>query len=98
MSAAEDVRTVRLLASLRSFAGTRAITVTTGPDPTVRDLFAALRREHPALAERVLSEAGQLNPGMQLVVNGRHIDFLDGLDTALTSEADLVLIPPTAGG
>ena len=36
MPAAEDVRTVRLLASLRSFAGTRAITVTTGPDPTVR--------------------------------------------------------------
>ncbi len=95
---AGHTRTVRLLASLRSFAGTKALTVTTGPDPTVRDLFAALQREHPALAGRVLTGDGGLQPGMQMVVNGRHIDFLDGLDTALPGDADVVLIPPTAGG
>ena len=97
-AAAEHVRTVRLLASLRSFAGTTAITLTTGPEATVRDLFEALRREHPALAARVLTDAGQLQPGVQMVVNGRHIDFLDGLDTAIARDADVVLIPPTAGG
>ena len=98
MSAAAHTRTVRLLASLRSFAKTKSLTVTTGPDATVREVFAALQREHPALAGRVLTDAGHLQPGMQMVVNGRHIDFLDGLDTAIPGDADVVIIPPTAGG
>lgn len=95
---ATNVTTVRLLASLRPVVGSNALDVPTGPDATVRDLLRVLADDYPALAARILTTEHELAPGIQLVINGRHIDFLQGLDTPLQATDDVVLVPPLAGG
>lgn len=90
--------TVRLLASLRTLARAKSISVTLASGASANDLLAAIRREHPGLAEHVLDAQGELRPGVLLLVNGRHTDLLAGLDTPLNDTDDVLLMPPIAGG
>jgi len=89
---------VRLLAGLRAKAKTKSISVQVSPSPCARDLLAALRQQHPALADYIVGVDGQLLPGVLLLVNGRHTALMQGLDTPLVDADDIVLMPPIAGG
>ncbi len=90
--------TVRLSASLRAAAGAKEVSVPCAPDTTVRALLHAIGAANPALAERLLDSQQDLNKGVQVLVNGRHIDFLNGLETPLQPTDSVMLIPPVAGG
>ncbi|MEP0761968.1 MAG: MoaD/ThiS family protein [Chloroflexota bacterium] len=90
--------TVRLSASLRAAAGAKEVTVPCALDTTVRVLLHALGAANPALAERLLDSQQDLNRGVQVLVNGRHIDFLSGLDTPIQPTDSVMLIPPVGGG
>jgi molybdopterin synthase sulfur carrier subunit len=90
--------TVKLSASLRAAAGVKEVPVPWTPQMNVRDLLLALGARSPALAERLLDADQGLNKGMQVLVNGRHIDFLSGLDTPISATDSVMLIPPVGGG
>lgn len=91
-------KTIRLSAQLRRVAGAKQVEVAVQPSATVRDLFQAVLRAHHALGDHILEDSGDLKPGIQLLVDGRHIDFLQGMDTPVYAARDLFLIPPIAGG
>lgn len=90
--------TVKLSASLRAAAGVKEVRVPWAPAMTVRDLLHILSAGNPALAERLLDAGQELNKGLQVLVNGRHIDFLSGLDTPVAETDHVMLIPPVGGG
>ncbi|GAB4418778.1 MAG: hypothetical protein KatS3mg051_0229 [Anaerolineae bacterium] len=90
--------TVKLSASLRAAAGVKEIHVPWVPAMNVRDLLHTLSAGNPALADRLLDSDQGLNKGMQVLVNGRHIDFLSGLDTPVQATDSVMLIPPVGGG
>jgi len=94
----EQMVTVRLSASLRAAAGTKEVTVPCAPGTTVRALLHAISAANPALAERLLDTQQDLNKGVQVLINGRHIDFLGGLDTPIQVTDSVMLIPPVGGG
>jgi molybdopterin synthase sulfur carrier subunit len=43
-------------------------------------------------------EGTNLKPGIKIIINGRDIDYLNGLDTQLKDGDVIVIIPPIAGG
>lgn len=90
--------TVKLSASLRAAAGIKEVHVPWTPQMNVRDLLLALGARSPALAERLLDHDQALSKGIQVLVNGRHIDFLSGLDTPIGATDSVMLIPPVGGG
>lgn len=90
--------TVKLSASLRAAAGLKEAHLPWTPAMTVRDLLYALGALNPALAERLLDHDQGLSKGVQVLVNGRHIDFLSGLDTPISAADKVMLIPPVGGG
>lgn len=94
----EIVKTIRLSATLRTVAGAKEIQVRVEPSATVRDLLQTLWEDNPALAAHALNVEGGLNDGIQLIVGGRHIEFLQGLDTPIGSQDSFLMIPPLAGG
>ncbi|OPY86637.1 MAG: Sulfur carrier protein CysO [Syntrophaceae bacterium PtaU1.Bin231] len=89
--------TVRAFADFREILGCRKeVAVSAGS--TVGTLLEMLARTHPGLEGGLFGPAGQLQPLVNALVNGRNIQFLDGLDTPLT-EGDVVsLFSPVAGG
>jgi molybdopterin synthase sulfur carrier subunit len=91
-------KTVRLSAQLRQLAGGKEAIVDVPPGATVADLLQALNQAYPPLGARILDENGRLHAGIQLLIDGRHIDFLQGLDSPVEQARDLMLIPPVLGG
>jgi MoaD family protein len=95
---AETLKTVRLLATLRSIAGAKDVTVPVAPEATARDLLRAIHQAYPMLGAYLLAPDGGLNPGIQFLVGGQHIEWQQGLDTPVANADDLLLIPPISGG
>jgi len=94
----DTIKAIRLSATLRTLAGAKSIEVPLPPGATVRDLLVHLIDAYPLLADRVIGPDGGLSEGIQLIISGRHIDFLQGLDTPIGAQDDVLMIPPLSGG
>ena len=65
---------------------------------TVRDLIESIHGVNPVLGEKILAADGRLTGAVQILVHGRNISWLQGLDTPISEDDVVVLLPPSAGG
>lgn len=88
---------VKFFATYRQITGCRTCEV---PAPAnVLTLMHDLAQRWPAFRSLVLNEDGTgLGDGVIVLVNGRHIEHLDGADTALTEQDYVAVTPLVAGG
>jgi molybdopterin synthase sulfur carrier subunit len=89
---------VRLFGTLRLFAGAKAIEVDEEPGETVRSLLGKVTTQCPALSEKVFDEEGSLRNSVHVLVNGRSIRYLDGLDGPIEGSDRVALFPAVGGG
>jgi molybdopterin converting factor small subunit len=89
---------LRLIGGLRTAAGGKVVTVHSGTDNSVRGLLGAIQRDHPTLAAHLFDDDGQFFSDMLLLVNSQPIYALNGLDTLLNENDDVMMIPPLSGG
>ncbi|MEV0797438.1 ubiquitin-like small modifier protein 1 [Kribbella sp. NPDC050281] len=90
---------VRLPTVLRPFAdGAERVEIEAGGQPTVASVFAALEAQHPALRRRLTDEQGAIRRHVNVYLGNDNIRDLDGLDTKLPAEAELLILPSVAGG
>lgn len=87
---------VQLFATLRDVTGTSRVTVEAS---TVREVLSLLLGTYgEELRRRLLTGEGELQDMVAVLVNGRNVRFLQGLDTPLRAGDTVALIPPVAGG
>ncbi|HIE15218.1 TPA: MoaD family protein [Candidatus Bathyarchaeota archaeon] len=69
-------------------------------DMTVGDLLNELIKKYGDAFKRQIfnPETGKLQSYVRILLNGRDIDFLNGLETRLNNGDVLALFPPIAGG
>ena len=84
------VTTVRLFANLRRIAGGKTLEVPLEDGATVRDLIEAIRQISPEIADQLLDTDRQLPGAVHVVIDGRHASLLDGLDTVISPDAEVV--------
>jgi molybdopterin synthase sulfur carrier subunit len=89
---------VRVFATLRPLVGAKEVDVEVGAGDTVRDVLEKLTAAYPPLGERVLDEAGDVQGSVHVLVNGRSISFLDGLETVVRDGDRFALFPAIGGG
>ena len=88
--------TVRLPSVLRAHAGgERAIDV---DGSTVGAAVQSLVGRHPALAEQLLTQDGELHRFVNVYLNGRDVRYLAGLETPVEARDEIRLLPAIAGG
>lgn len=81
---------------LRSYTGGRAeVTVNGG---TVASALSSLIEQYPALKPHLFNEQGELRPFVNLFLGEHNVKDLQGLDTPLSEDDRLILIPSIAGG
>ncbi|SEO25092.1 molybdopterin synthase sulfur carrier subunit [Halogranum amylolyticum] len=88
----------KLFADLAELAGDRHVSVAVDDDATVGDALDSLLAAHPALADRVLDDDGDLRDHINVLRNGENVFSEDGLATTLETGDELALFPPVSGG
>lgn len=91
-------KTIKLFATLRDLTGAKQIEVPFQDGETVRELLQSIYHTHPILAEKMLDEDGELTGLVHVLVDGRNVEWLGGLDTPIRESDTLIFLPPAAGG
>jgi len=89
---------VRAYVTLRDVLGKSRFEWTPPDGATVRDVLDRLVAECPAFGEKLWDADGKLTGYVQVFVNGRAVQYLDGLATTVTDCDTISLFPPVAGG
>jgi molybdopterin synthase sulfur carrier subunit len=91
--------TVRFIGSLRASAKKSKLSIEFGKTVSLREIIKRIVEEQPKL-KRALIDPEVDDPRMNslMLVNGKEISVLDGLDTKLKDGDELILIPVVHGG
>jgi MoaD family protein len=89
---------IKLFAGLRTAAGAKSVKIT-GPDRLfVGDMLKILTENHPNLKALVWSEDGKFSGSVLVLINGKDIRHLSGLDTQVSPGDKIDIFPPVSGG
>ncbi|MDP6606864.1 MAG: MoaD/ThiS family protein [Dehalococcoidia bacterium] len=88
---------VRLYATLRPIVGGRSVKVLDRCE-TIGDVLAELSAGYPELAPHLVGDDGAVRQYVAVMVNGRDIRHLGGLDTPVDADSGIDIFPPVAGG
>jgi len=93
---------IRAYATLRDLLGTSKLDLpldaSAGAAITAGQVLQRLAAEYPALAGKLWADDGHLTGYVTVLLNGRSIEYLRGLDTPLADDDTLSLFPPVGGG
>lgn len=89
---------VKFFATLRPVVGAKEAEVEVEAGDTVRNVLEKLIAAYPGLGERILDDDANLRSSINVLVNGRSVRFLDGLNTIIRDGDRLALFPPIGGG
>lgn len=91
-------KTVKLFATLRDLTGKKTITVPFEEGQTVRKLIEDISQLEPTLHTEIIDKNGEMTGLVHILVHGRNIEWLEGLDTPIKKSDQITLLPPSAGG
>ncbi|AGK62154.1 MoaD family protein, archaeal [Archaeoglobus sulfaticallidus PM70-1] len=85
---------VKLFANFREAANTKEVEVEA---KTIKELLQTLTTKFEKL-KPLIYEGDRLRDYVHIMVNGRHIRSLNGIDTELKEEDVVAIFPPVSGG
>ena len=88
---------VKFFAYLRDYTGCSETDVPVVP--TIGDLARMLGEKYgPKLRDKLLTADGELGPDLIMMINGRHVVHMGGIQAALTEDDLVQIFPKVAGG
>ena len=91
--------TVKFVGALRHASGAGELALDCTDDVSIRELISEITKELPALKRSLIDQ--QLEdprPNVLILVNGKEISVLNGLETNLQNGDEVVLVPVVHGG
>ena len=89
--------TCALFGPLRDAVETKEIPLKLDGPLSVDQVLEELRDVHPELDEHIFDDDGNIR-SVNITLDGRNIQQLDGLETSVTSESIIRIAPPVTGG
>ena len=65
---------------------------------SVKSLIENINEAYPGFSEQILEEDGELRRFVNIYLNDEDIRYLDGLNTELTDDDTVSILPALAGG
>ena len=91
--------TVKFVGALRHFSGTNKLALNCKPCPSMKELVNEVTKELPQLKRSLIDQQfDDQRPNALMLVNGREISVLNGLETQLQDGDEVVLVPFVHGG
>jgi len=89
---------IRVYATLRDLMGGAIYDMPVSPGATVGSVLEQLIERCPALGAKLWDANGRLTGYVTILLNGRSVAYLDGLESPVTDADTLALFPPVGGG
>jgi len=89
---------VRLFGPFREAVEQTPLHVDTSDPLTVESLLRRLSDDYPGLTGQLFTRTDDLQPSLNITVDGRNVSHLDGTDTRLEGRTVVRLAPPVKGG
>ena len=89
---------VKFLATIRAITCESSIEHLCTHHDTAGTVMQMLVEKYKKKFEQVIMDKTNLKSSIKMIINGRDIDYLNGLDTQLRGGDVIVIIPPIAGG
>lgn len=91
---------VRVFATFRDLLGLKELELEVGPEENLKliDLLERLFQKFGEKFRNKMLENGNIKPQVNIMINGRNIKFLDGLNSSLKDGDIVAIFPPVAGG
>lgn len=89
---------IRVYATLRDVVGGQSIHLDAASKITVGQMLEKLFARYPALRSRLLDEEGKLQEAIHILINGRDMRYVEGLETAISPQDMVRIFPPVGGG
>lgn len=88
---------VKFFANFREIAGRKTVLL---PANTVKELLSKIKNEYEYLGKEIFSNPAkeELNDFVNIMVNGRRIETVEGTETELEEGDTVAIFPPVAGG
>ena len=64
----------------------------------IREVIDALENDFPGVKERICEEDGSIRRFVKVYVNGEDVRFLSELDTLISENDEISIVPAVAGG
>ena len=91
--------TVKLVGALRHISGKNELSVSHEQATTLLDLIKTISKEAPDLKPHLISQQpGDSKANALIIVNGKEISVLNGLQTQLNDGDEIVFVPVVHGG
>lgn len=91
--------TVKFVGSLRNLAGKSRITLNLDTEKTLREVIGIVVGKFPETKRGLIDpELGDPRPNALIIVNGKEISVLNGLETVLKDGDEVVFVPVSHGG
>lgn len=91
--------TIRLVGSLRSAVGRSKITLKLNGEKRLHEIINIIVKEfHETKRVLVDPELGDPRPNTLIIINGKEISVLNGLETVVKDGDEVILVPVSHGG
>jgi molybdopterin synthase sulfur carrier subunit len=90
--------TLKFIGSLRQISGKTQLTVDFQDGMSLKDLITEISREMPQLDKALSDQLNDSRSNALVLINGREISVLNGLETKLNDGDEIVFIPVVHGG
>jgi molybdopterin synthase sulfur carrier subunit len=87
---------LKLFATLREAVGQKSMKWDVAEGSTVGELLRDLVGEYPDL--EIFDENDAVYDHVNILINGRNVQYLEGLETALQEDDTVGVFPPVEGG
>ena len=90
--------TLKFIGALRQISGKTQLTVSFQEGMSLKDLLTKISQEMPQLDKTFSDQLNDSRSNALILINGREISVLNGLETKLNDGDEIVFIPVVHGG
>jgi molybdopterin synthase sulfur carrier subunit len=89
---------IKFYATLRSIVGGPVVHLDGVSEITVEKMLQEFYARYPDMRAKLVDDKNELYSAVHIIVNGRDIRHLDGLETVVTAKDEVRIFPPVGGG
>ena len=89
---------IKVYATLRDVVGAPNVYLENQSAMAIGQILQALCAQFPGMRSKLTLDVEEMHPAVHILINGRDMRYLNGLETVVTPQDVIRIFPPVGGG